>query len=87
MTHAAIRNAIETVKGVLADHHAGKLADGPAKALVRKTMAVTSFRGGTHVFRLAGIEGTATSGDDHAVESWLRIARRRLEPKAMEPRG
>lgn len=47
---------------------------------VRLQGGSTGFSGGAHFLQLAGVRGTSTQGIEQALASWLRLARKKLEP-------
>lgn len=51
---------------------------GDAERLVSEEGAVKSFSAGAHTFRLAGVTGSGTISLQSAMESWLRLARKRV---------
>lgn len=54
-----------------------------ALAVLSRAGASLRFRNGTHVLRIAGVVGTATTGSDRQlIASWLRAAERKLAARA-----
>lgn len=68
---------LERLIGNIEGH--GRPKDETLRYLVAHEGARTQFRAGTHEIRLAGVAGTSTSCYVHALDAWVRAARRRIE--------
>jgi hypothetical protein len=69
---------VALVDAMLAAPDATKAVD----RLCSEEDATTKFTAGAYVFRMAGVGGSSTMDRHHALVSWLRCARRKLEKEA-----
>ncbi len=79
MTHVLLAARLKLIEDAIAN-------GADRAALVRRAVfdldAVAEFSSGTHFFSLCGVRGTATMGHAAALDSWCRLARKRLEAES-----